>query len=200
MKSLKKTLLLVSLSSIFYLGTSAYAAPQQYETAVFAGGCFWSMQHDFEKTPGVVSTTVGYTGGNVVNPSYEQVSSGNTGHYEAIQIVYDPKQISYQQLVDLYWHDTDPTDANGQFCDKGNEYHPVIFYQNAAQHQQAMASKNNLIQSKALTEVATQILPAKPFYPAEDYHQHYADKNPAAYSAYREGCRRDQLLRAVWGK
>ena len=134
-----------------------YAAEIKQETAIFAGGCFWSMQHDFEKFPGVISTTVGYTGGNVVNPSYEQVSAGMTGHYEAIQIVYDLAKTNYSKLLDFYWHDTDPTNATGQ------------------------------------------LLPAKSFYPAEDYHQHYSDKHPENYNAYRSGCRRDATLDAIWG-
>jgi peptide-methionine (S)-S-oxide reductase len=187
------------LTSIFFSSIILASTPKT-ETAIFAGGCFWSMQHDFEKTPGIIETTVGYTGGTLASPTYEQVSSGTTGHYEAIRIVFDPKIISYQQLVNLYWHDTDPTDANGQFCDKGNEYHPVIFYENPAQQKIADESKAQLIQSKVLATVATQILPAKTFYPAEDYHQHYSDKNPVAYSSYRYGCQRDNTLNAVWGK
>jgi peptide-methionine (S)-S-oxide reductase len=197
MRLIKEASLL--LTSVLFSSIILASTPKT-ETAIFAGGCFWSMQHDFEKTPGIIETTVGYTGGTLANPTYEQVSSGTTGHYEAIQIVYDPKIISYGQLVNLYWHDTDPTDANGQFCDKGNEYHPVIFYENAAQQKIADESKAQLIQSKVLANVATQVLPAKTFYPAEDYHQHYSDKNPIAYGSYRYGCQRDNTLNAVWGK
>ncbi|HAU0201924.1 TPA: peptide-methionine (S)-S-oxide reductase MsrA [Legionella pneumophila] len=176
-----------------------YAAKTKQETAIFAGGCFWSMQHDFEKLPGVISTTVGYTGGNVANPSYEQVSTGMTGHYEAIQIVYDPSKTEYAKLLDFYWHDTDPTNAAGQFCDSGNEYHPVIFYLNNSQKTIAENSKNVLAKSGKVDHIVTQIAPAKPFYPAEDYHQHYSDKNPENYNAYRAGCRRDAILKTIWG-
>jgi len=176
-----------------------YAAEIKQETAIFAGGCFWSMQHDFEKFPGVISTTVGYTGGNVVNPSYEQVSAGMTGHYEAIQIVYDLAKTNYSKLLDFYWHDTDPTNATGQFCDSGNEYQPVIFYLNNSQKTMAEISKNVLSKSGKFHNIVTQILPAKSFYPAEDYHQHYSDKHPENYNAYRSGCRRDATLDAIWG-
>ena len=175
------------------------AAPGKWQTAIFAGGCFWSMQHDFEHVPGVVSTTVGYTGGDVVNPTYEQVSTGTTGDYEAIKITYDPDKTSYQTLLNFYWHDTDPTNGAGQFCDSGEEYHPVIFYLDKQQKEMAENSEQALIQSKKFSHIATQILPAKPFYPAEEYHQHYSDKNPDAYNAYRTGCRRDMTRDAVWG-
>jgi peptide-methionine (S)-S-oxide reductase len=196
-----KHIIAIICSTAIFLGTALYAAPEKTATAIFAGGCFWSMQHDFAKVAGIVKTTVGYTGGNVANPTYEQVSNGDTGHYEAIEIVYDPKIISYAQLLNFYWHDTDPTNADGQFCDRGNEYHPVIFYENAKQQQIAMTSKQQLSQSNALKgPVVTQILPAKTFYPAEDYHQQYSDKNPDAYAAYRSGCRRDSILNEVWGK
>jgi peptide-methionine (S)-S-oxide reductase len=199
---MKNKIILATLTfSIAISCFSAAYASNTIASAVFAGGCFWSMQHDFEKVDGIIKTTVGYTGGEVVNPSYEQVSTGETGHYEAIKIVYDPKKISYQQLLNLYWHDTDPSDATGQFCDKGKEYHPVIFYQDAQQQKMALASKEELMQSHVLKNgVATQILPAKTFYPAEDYHQNYSDKNPLAYSAYRYGCGRDRTLKSVWGK
>jgi peptide-methionine (S)-S-oxide reductase len=180
------------------LSPSIFASPEKLATAIFAGGCFWSMQHDFEKIPGVVKTTVGYTGGTVSNPTYQQVSSGTTGHYEAIQIIYDPNKISYQQLLASYWHDTDPTDARGQFCDKGSEYRPVIFYLNSNQKNMAEQSKTQLIKTQQFTNVMTQILPAQSFYPAEEYHQNYADKNPVAYQAYRLGCRRDNTLEQVW--
>ena len=169
------------------------------ETAIFAGGCFWSMQHDFDKLPGVISTVVGYTGGHVTNPTYEQVSAGDTGHYEAIKVTYDSRKIDYAKLVDFYWHDIDPGDASGQFCDNGNEYHSVIFYRNAKQHNIADSSKSALEATHRFDSVATQVEPAQTFYPAEDYHQKYAEKNPLAYSAYRLGCRRDERTQAIWG-
>jgi peptide-methionine (S)-S-oxide reductase len=175
-------------------------AVAETKTAIFAGGCFWSMQHDFDKVNGVVSTTVGYTGGTVPNPSYEQVSTGNTGHYESIEVQYDPAKISYPQLLSFFVHDIDPTDPNGEFCDKGNEYHSVIFYNNAEQKNTAIKMKNDLIQSKKFPNIATQILPAQTFYPAEEYHQKYSEKNPENYAAYRLGCQRDQHLQDVWGK
>lgn len=198
---MKNLILLASVMLAMILHPyNVYAVVNNKETAIFAGGCFWSMQHDFEKLPGVISTTVGYTGGHVVNPSYEKVSTGMTGHYEAIQIVYDPTKTEYSKLLDFYWHDTDPTNASGQFCDSGNEYHPVIFFLNNNQKTIAEKSKNRLAQSGKFDHIVTQILPAKSFYPAEDYHQHYSDKNPESYSNYREGCRRDATLNRIWGK
>jgi peptide-methionine (S)-S-oxide reductase len=191
--------IIMTLSCILAFN-AAFAASTKTETAIFAGGCFWSMQHDFEKLDGIVSTTVGYTGGHVVNPSYQQVSSGNTGHYEAIKVVYDPDKISYEKLLDFYWHDIDPTNATGQFCDSGSEYHAVIFYSNARQEQMAQTSKRALENKKRFDVITTKILPAKNFYPAEDYHQHYSDKNPNAYNAYRTGCRRDATLKQIWDK
>lgn len=193
------TLLAGVMLGMILLPYITYGAETKHETAIFAGGCFWSMQHDFEKLPGVISTTVGYTGGNVANPSYEQVSTGMTGHYEAIQIVYDPSKTEYSKLLDFYWHDIDPTNAKGQFCDSGNEYHPVIFYLNNSQKTIAENSKNVLAKSGKFDHIVTQIAPAKPFYPAEDYHQHYSDKNPENYNAYLAGCRRDAILKTIWG-
>ncbi|MDR3478473.1 MAG: peptide-methionine (S)-S-oxide reductase MsrA [Gammaproteobacteria bacterium] len=193
-----KLIQVIFLFSLFFAALPGFAA--QTEMATFAGGCFWSMQHDFEKVPGVMKTTVGYTGGKVSHPTYEQVSTGQTGHVEAIQIVYDPAKITYQKLLEIYWHDTDPTDAAGQFCDKGNEYRPIIFYQDTKQKDMALKSKEDLVGSGRFNHIATVVMPASTFYPAEDYHQHYSDKNPEAYSNYREGCGRDLRQRAVWGK
>lgn len=192
MKSFTRFTLLLTCT---LLSLTAFA---ETKTAIFAGGCFWSMQHDFDKVSGVVSTTVGYTGGTVANPSYEQVSAGDTGHYEAIEVQYDPAKISYQQLLTFFIHDIDPTDPDGEFCDKGNEYHSVVFYSNATQKSDAITMKNELIQAKKFPNIATQVLPAQTFYPAEDYHQKYAEKNPSQYSAYRQGCQRDQRLQDVW--
>lgn len=202
MKTLIKqfNLSVVLLCCLLTLIANANAAPVKTKTAIFAGGCFWSMQHDFEKLNGIVLTTVGYTGGNIPNPTYQQVSSGNTGHYEAIKIEYNPDIISYQEILDFYWHDTDPTNASGQFCDIGSEYQPVIFYGNDEQEKIARYSKTTLQKSRKFNVVATKIMPEKTFYPAEEYHQHYSNKNPAAYDAYRSGCRRDATLRAVWQK
>lgn len=196
-----KLALMINIISCSILSASAvYSAATKTETAIFAGGCFWSMQHDFENLRGIVSTTVGYTGGSVANPTYEQVSTGKTGHYEAIKIIYDPSKISYEKLVDFYWHDTDPTNSSGQFCDYGSEYRPVIFYLNANQERIAKNSKVEIENSKQFDVIATKIMPAQAFYPAEEYHQHYSDKNPVAYETYRYGCGRDSTLKRVWGK
>jgi peptide-methionine (S)-S-oxide reductase len=168
------------------------------EVAVFAGGCFWSMQHDFDQVPGVIATTVGYTGGTVANPTYQQVSAGNTGHYEAIRVVYDPNKISYEKLVSYYWHDIDPSDFKGQFCDHGSEYKSMIFYHDKAQEKIAVESKKILIDSRQFNDVATLIVPEETFYPAEDYHQKYSEKNPSAYQNYRTGCGRDAHSKTIW--
>jgi peptide-methionine (S)-S-oxide reductase len=197
MLMIKRLLQFSTVLTFTLIASIALAATQ---TAIFAGGCFWSMQHDFDKVNGVVATTVGYTGGTVANPSYEQVSNGDTGHYEAIKVEYDPAKISYQDLLKFFIHDIDPSDSNGQFCDKGNEYHSVIFYDNSQQQNTAVGMINSLIDSKQFPTVATKILPVKTFYPAEDYHQKYAEKNPAQYNAYRKGCGRDQTLQDVWAK
>jgi peptide-methionine (S)-S-oxide reductase len=189
--------LIFTACAILLVSFSIYA---QTQTAIFAGGCFWSMQHDFDKVKGIVNTTVGYTGGTVVNPTYEQVSAGDTGHYEAIKVEYDPAVISYQKVLDFYLHDIDPSDFEGQFCDHGNEYKPVVFYSDANQKKMASEMKDQLSTSKKFPKVALNILPAQIFYPAEEYHQKFAEKNPARYSAYRTGCQRDATLQAVWGK
>lgn len=192
---------LLSLLGTMLLSINVFASPaQDIETAIFAGGCFWSMQHDFDKVPGVIHTEVGYTGGHLPNPSYEQVSSGKTGHLESIKITYDPHKVSYADLLNFYWHDIDPTDADGQFCDKGNEYHSVIFYLNDKQKAKAEASKKELEKSSHFKQIATMIKPASTFYPAEEYHQKYAVKNPEAYTAYRSGCGRDAKTQELWGK
>ena len=156
------------------------------------------MQSDFDKVNGVIKTTVGYTGGSVARPSYEQVSSGQTGHYEAIQVIYNPAQISYESLLNIFWHNIDPTNASGQFCDTGKQYRAVIFYLNSNQAKLAEASKQQLIDSKKFNAVVTQILPATEFYPAEDYHQAYYKKNPWKYQFYRYNCGRDKRLNVLW--
>lgn len=195
MKGLHALILLLSL--IFLMNTQTFAANS--ETAIFAGGCFWCTQSDFDKVPGVIKTTAGYTGGEVANPSYEQVSQGGTGHYESVEVVYDPSKVSYAQLLDHFWRSIDPTDEGGQFCDRGDQYRSVIFYENAAQKKLAEASKQALIQSGKVKNIVTLILPAKTFYPAEEYHQKYYQKNPLRYRYYRFNCGRDQRLRKVWG-
>ncbi len=181
---------------LFILPAMAIAASA---TAIFAGGCFWTMQYDFDKVPGVIKTTVGYTGGNVPNPSYEQVGNGDTGHYESVQIVYDPAVISYDTLLNVYWHNTDPGNGEGQFCDIGSQYRPVIFYSNDQQKQIAEASKQALIKSGRFADVETAILPASAFYPAEDYHQKFYLKSPTRFKLYEFGCGRDRELKKLWG-
>ncbi len=167
--------------------------------AVFAGGCFWSMETDFEHLAGVIDAIDGYTGGHVRNPSYEQVSSETTGHYEAVRVIYDPARLSYAQLVDYFWRHIDPTDSGGQVCDRGPSYRTAIFVANPGQRAAAEASKAAIERAHALRRpIATQILPLGPFYQAEAYHQNYARRNPIAYRAYRAGCGRDARVRQVW--
>lgn len=169
-------------------------------TAVFAGGCFWCMEPPFDKLTGVVSTTSGYTGGHVADPSYEQVSSGTTGHAEAVRVEYDPKQIDYTQLLDVFWHNVDPLDAGGQFCDRGSQYRSAIFYENDRQRQLAEQSKEELEDSGRFDQpIATEIVSAGAFYPAEDYHQNYYEKNAYRYKFYRYLCGRDERLQELWG-
>jgi methionine-S-sulfoxide reductase len=170
-------------------------------TATFAGGCFWCMQPPFEKLPGVLSTTVGYTGGRTLNPTYEDVSAGGTGHAESVQIVYDPQKISYEKLLDVFWHNVDPLTPNAQFCDRGDQYRTAIFYHDDTQRRLAEASKQKLEASKRFQQpIVTQIVAAGPFYPAEEYHQKYHEKNPARYTYYRWSCGRDLRLDDLWGK
>ena len=167
-------------------------------TAIFAGGCFWCMEKPFDELPGVVSTTSGYTGGTLENPSYERVSGGGTGHYEAMAVRYDPKQVSYDKLLDTFWHNVDPVDSQGQFCDKGDQYRSAIFYEDPAQQQLAADSKEEVAQQLDKA-IATEILPAATFYDAEDYHQNYYQTHAVRYKIYRYGCGRDQRLSEVWG-
>lgn len=169
------------------------------EKAIFAGGCFWCMVKPFDQMPGIKKVVSGYTGGDVVNPTYEQVGSGTTGHTEAVEITFDPDVISYQQLVEIYWQQTDPTDAFGQFADRGDSYRPVIFYSSDEQKLTAEASKERLQASERFKEpIVTTIESAQPFYPAEDYHQDFYRKNPAHYNAYSEGSGRKGFIRQYW--
>jgi len=176
--------------------TKPAAAP--VAKATFAGGCFWCMQGEFEELPGVKSVLAGYTGGTTPNPTYEQVSSGATGHFESIEITYDPRKISYDRILDTYWHNVDPFTPYGQFCDNGPQYRTAIFVHDDAQRSAAEASKLKIEQDQK-KKVVTLILPASTFYPAEDYHQDYAKKNPFRYGLYRKGCGRDDLLEKIWG-
>ncbi len=176
------------------------AAPAATAVAVFAGGCFWSTEVAFDKVPGVISTTSGFSGGKVANPSYAQVVSSDTGHLEAVRVVYDPKKVSYARLLDAYWRSIDPTDPDGQFCDQGANYRTAIFV-TPEQRAAAEASKARLAKSGVLPgPIATRILPAAPFYAAEAAHQDFHIRNPARYRMYRIGCGRDAALAKVWKK
>ena len=187
--------------------TAVPAAPLQAPTAaaataraVFAGGCFWCVEADFDKVGGVLSTTSGYTGGNVPNPTYEQVSGKHTGHAEAVEIVFDPKKVTYERLVEHFWRTIDPTTKDRQFCDAGSPYRTAIYAQDAAQLKAAQASKVALEKAKPFKEpVVTEIVMGGPFYPAEEYHQDYYKKNPVRYNYYRLSCGRDARLKELWG-
>jgi len=172
----------------------------QLDTATFAGGCFWSMERPFDHTAGVVSVIVGYTGGTVAHPTYDDVGTQTTGHAESVEVHYDPTKVSYDKLLYIYWHNIDPVTPEAQFCDHGNEYRTAIFYHNDAQKKAAEASKAQLDKSGLFkSPVVTQIAAASTFWKAEDYHQHYADKNPIQYNLYRIGCGRDARLKELWG-
>jgi peptide-methionine (S)-S-oxide reductase len=174
--------------------------PPGMAVATFAGGCFWCVESDFDKVPGVTATISGYTGGTKVNPTYQEVSSGTTGHAESVQVIFDPKKVTYEKLLDTYWVSVDPTVKDRQFCDSGNQYRTAIFYNDDAQRKAAEASRAALEKSKPFKEpIVTQIVAAGPFYPAEDYHQDYYMKNPVRYQLYRSGCGRDARLKELWG-
>lgn len=168
------------------------------DTAIFAGGCFWCMVHPFDTLPGIVSVVSGYTGGHVPNPTYEQVCSGTTGHTEAVEITYDPQVMPYEKLLDYYWQVTDPTDAFGQFQDRGDQYRPVIYYNSEKQKELAEQSKVKLAQSRRFRRpIVTKIEPAQPFYPAEEYHQDFYRKNPLRY-AVEEAGGREEFIKKHW--
>ncbi|MEX2490762.1 MAG: peptide-methionine (S)-S-oxide reductase MsrA [Nitrospirales bacterium] len=169
--------------------------------ATFAGGCFWCMEEVFESVEGIVSVVSGYTGGKVKNPTYEQVSAGGTGHAESIEVTYDPSKVTYQQLLEVFWRNVDPTTPNAQFCDHGNQYRTAIFYHNEIQQQLIDASKKNIESSKNFPEsIVTEIAPASVFYPAEEYHQDFYTKNPIRYKYYKWNCGRVKRLEQLWGK
>ena len=195
---------LLAWTTLAALGTwlAAAATPATTRTAraVFAGGCFWCMEGPFEAVPGVLTVSSGYAGGSVPHPTYEQVSSGTTGHAESVQVVYDPSKVTYEQLLEVYWHNVDPTQPDGQFCDHGRQYRTAIFTADEAQRRAAEESKRRLEASGKLPgRVVTEIVPAGPFYPAEEYHQDFYKKNPVRYQGYRRGCGRDARLRELWG-
>lgn len=196
------------LATAFVLSGSAQNAAQQspaaprpkFEKATFAGGCFWCMQPPFDATKGVVSTVVGYTGGKEKHPTYEQVSSGRTGHRESIEVTFDPAQVSYEKLIAVFWHNIDPTQADGQFADHGSQYRTAIFYHSQEQKRLAEEAKERLAKSgKFKKPIATEILPASAFWPAEDYHQKYYLKNPSDYNRYKIGSGRAGFIHSVWG-
>ena len=175
------------------------ASAQNLEKAIFAGGCFWCVESDFDKVPGVVSTTSGYTGGKTKNPTYKQVTYGDTGHYEAVEITYDPAKVSYEALLTAFWHSVDPTDDGGQFCDRGDSYRTAVFALNDKQRKAAEASRK-AAQKVLGKPIVTPILDAATFYPAEYYHQNYYKNNSFRYRYYRFSCGRDNRLRDLWGK
>ena len=178
--------------------SASIISPAATKTSIFAMGCFWCAEHDMEKVPGVIDVTSGYTGGNVKNPSYKQVSNGATGHLEAIKVTYNDKLVSYATLLDNFFRNIDPTDSTGQFCDKGYQYRAAIFYANKEQETLAKSKLNEL--KKRFGAVSVLLLPAKEFYHAESYHQDYASKNPVRYNYYRYRCGRDDRLKEVWGE
>lgn len=191
---------LVSPFLIAFVLTSSWTVanePSQKALATFGGGCFWCMEPPFDKLDGVLSTTSGFSGGHVQNPSYKQVVRGNTGHTEVVQIEYDPSKVSYEELLSVFWKNVDPLDKGGQFCDRGWSYRPVIFAQGEAQQQAAEKSRSDL---ELPGTVAVPVEAYSSFYAAEDYHQNYYQKNPVRYKFYRYNCGRDQRLEQVWGK
>lgn len=189
------------ISATIILLLSSQLPAQQTAEATFAGGCFWCMEPPYDKLEGVISTTSGYIGGHVSNPTYEQVSAGATGHTEAVQVVYDPSKISYEKLLEVFWRNIDPLDAGGQFCDRGSQYRSAIFFHNEEQERLATASKASLEANADLAEpIVTEVLEAGPFYPAEDYHQNYYQEHPIQYKFYRWNCGRDARLEDVWGE
>ena len=199
MRRYAKYLLLACTLSLGLL-SAAQAQPAAQAKAIFAGGCFWCMEPPFDKLPGVISTTSGYVGGQKKNPTYEEVSAGVTGHTEAVQVVYDPKKVSYQKLLEVFWRNIDPTAKNRQFCDVGTQYRSGIFYQDQEQKRLAEESRATLTKSKPFKEpIVSEISPAMQFWPAEEYHQDYYLKNPLRYAYYRAGCGRDARLKQLWG-
>lgn len=193
-------LLLLAVGALTSRGAAQAPTPKAPASAIFAGGCFWSMERPFDELPGVLSVTVGYIGGHTRNPTYEQVSSGGTGHAESVKVEYDPAKVDYATLLQAYWHNIDPLTRDAEFCDHGTQYRSAIFYQGDEQKRQAEQSKEALDASgRFKTPIVTQIVPASEFYPAEEYHQHYSRKNPVNYQLYRQGCGRDQRLKELWG-
>jgi peptide-methionine (S)-S-oxide reductase len=180
--------------------TSQAAADATLGKAYFAGGCFWCMEEAFEKVEGVLSATSGYMGGTVANPSYEEVSAGRTGHAESVEVIYDPAKVSYQKLLNAFWHNVDPITPNAQFCDHGSQYRSAIFFQTDEEKRLSDTSKQTIEQARRFKEpIVTQIVMASQFYPAEEYHQDFYKKNPVRYKFYKYNCGRAQRLEVLWG-
>jgi peptide-methionine (S)-S-oxide reductase len=204
----KRTMALTALLLALVLAVNArrpgpqkgvLANPTSVAKATFAGGCFWCMQAAFDGLPGVVSTQVGYTGGQEEDPTYEEVSAGGTGHAESIEVTYDPDKISYRDLLKVFWHNVDPTTKDREFCDVGRQYRTAIFFHDAGQEREAKETAEAIEKNKPFKEpIVTEIVPASTFYPAEDYHQEYYRKNPIRYRLYRYACGRDRRLRELW--
>ena len=190
---------LAVFASLMVIAGSGGVEAQTRSIAIFAGGCFWCMEPPFDKVDGVISTTSGYTGGTKVDPTYKEVSGGRTGHYEALQVEYDPARVTYQRLLEVFWRNVDPLDANGQFCDRGGQYRSAIFAADDSQRALAQASKAALDKSGKLPgRIVTEILPTTTFYAAEAEHQDYYRKNPVRYAYYRWNCGRDRRLEQLW--
>jgi peptide-methionine (S)-S-oxide reductase len=199
MQRLILALIITPLVAVAF-AASPPAVPPGQAVATFAGGCFWCMEPPYDKLPGVTATISGYAGGKTVNPTYEQVSAGTTGHAEVVQVTYDPKVVSYEKLLEVFWVNIDPTVKDRQFCDGGTQYRTAIYYHDEAQRKAAVASRAALEKSKPFKEpIVTPIEMAGAFYPAEDYHQDYYKKNPVRYNFYRSGCGRDARLKQLWG-
>jgi peptide-methionine (S)-S-oxide reductase len=192
------SLRLTVVASLLALALAA-ADAQERAKATFAGGCFWCMEPPFDKLDGVVSTTSGYTGGHKANPTYAEVSAGTTGHAEAVEIVYDPRKVTYARLLEVFWRNVDPTTPDRQFCDVGSQYRAAIFFHDESQRRLAEESKQAVAQ-RLQQPVVTQVVPAATFYVAEEYHQDFYKKNPIRYKVYRTGCGRDRRLEQLWGK
>lgn len=197
---MKRLLRIACAVSLLIGSIGTFAAPSGVETAVFAGGCFWCVEADFEKLDGVTDAESGYAGGSQQTATYRQVSAGGTGHAESVRVSYDPTKVSYTQLLDYFWRHIDPTVKDRQFCDSGSQYRTVIFYANAAQKKAAEESKAKLVASGRFKNVYTEIMPLEAFYPAEDYHQDYYRKNPLRYKFYRTTCGRDARVHELWGE
>lgn len=199
LRDLRGSIPALALTLMLPLGTAAAESDQNFERATFAGGCFWCMEPPYDKVDGVVETISGFSGGDVENPSYEQVVRGGTGHLEVVQVVYNPDKVTYEDLLDIYWRNVDPFDGSGQFCDRGESYRPAIFVDGDEQQRLARDSKQAIAETFDQS-IAVTIEPFEAFYPAEDYHQNYYEKNSVRYKYYRWRCGRDERLTEVWGE